>query len=71
MEPGSPALEPWSPSHWTTREVPPVLQFLVLEATDFVQVRGKKKYIYIYISLRFFVGIPGIKEDFKTDIYFI
>ena len=66
MEPRFPALGARSLSHWTTREVPPVLQFLVLEATDFVQVR--KKHIYIF---KFFVGIPGIKEDFETDIYFI
>ena len=26
-EPGQPALELWSPSHWTTREVPETLNF--------------------------------------------
>ena len=31
IEPGQPALELWSPSHWTTREVPDISIFFIWE----------------------------------------
>ena len=39
IKPGSPALEAWSPNHWTAREFPETLLFAILHKKKYSEVK--------------------------------